>query len=360
MKYGSWSRRRMLRGTGFLGASALLGGPALSTRVLAAAPPPEPVTPALIEAAKKEGKVIYYTSVDLPLAEKVSKAFEAKYPGIAVRVERTGAERVFQRIGQEYASNIHAVDVVNSSDAAHFIVWKRDGILAPYVPEDVAKFYSAEHKDADGLFASLRVWLSIIAYNTNLVKAEEAPKSFADLLDPKWKGKIVKAHPGYSGTIMTATYQMQRDLGWGYFEKLAKQRVMQVQSAADPPKKLALGERAIQADGGEYLILQLKEAGQPVEPVYATEGSPLIIGPNGIFKTSPNPNAAKLFQSFCFSRDAQQLIIDAGGLRSAHPQTQEKAGRKPFKDIKTMKDDAAAVEKEGDAIKARYSKVFKV
>ena len=69
---------------------------------------------------------------------------------------------------------------------------------------------------------------------------------------------------------------------------------------------------------------------------------------------------AKLFQSFCFSRDAQQLIIDAGGLRSAHPQTSEKAGRKPFKDIKTMKDDAAAVEKESDAIKARYTKIFRI
>jgi iron(III) transport system ATP-binding protein len=91
-----------------------------------------------------------YTSTDLPVAEKMAKAFEAKYPGIAVRVERTGAERVFQRIGQEYASNIHAVDVVNSSDAAHFIVWKRDGMLRLYVPEDVAKFYPPEHKDPDG------------------------------------------------------------------------------------------------------------------------------------------------------------------------------------------------------------------
>jgi iron(III) transport system substrate-binding protein len=248
---------------------------------------------------------------------------------------------------------------VNSSDAAHFIVWKRDGILAPYVPEDVAS-YPAEHKDADGQFASFRVWLSIIAYNTNLVKAEDAPKSFADLLDPKWKGKIVKAHPGYSGTIMTATYQMQRDLGWSWFEQLAKQNIMQVQSSADPPKKLDLGERAVMADGNEYNIFQLKEKGRPVEPVYASEGSPLIIGPNGIFKSSPNPNAAKLFQSFCFSRDAQQLIVDVGGLRSVHPQTQEKPGRKPFKDIKTMKDDAAAVEKESDSIKTHYSKLFHV
>src|SRR5262245_52253605 len=228
MKTPTWSRRDLLKGT-TAGALTLSAAPAR-----AQAPPAAPVTPALVDAAKKEGKVVWYTSVDLPVAERVAKAFEAKYPGIAVRVERSGAERVFQRIGQEYGSKIHAVDVVNSSDAAHAIVWKRDGLLAAHVPEDVAKFYPAEHKDADGMFASFRVWVSIIAYNTNIVKAEDAPKSFSDLLDPKWVGKIVKAHPGYSGTIMTATYQMSRDLGWEFFEKLAKQRIMQVQSSADP------------------------------------------------------------------------------------------------------------------------------
>ncbi len=228
---------------------------------------------------------------------------------------------------------------------SHFIVWKRNGWLAPFVPEDVAKFYPADHKEADGLYASFRIGLCIIAYNTNLVKKEEAPKSFADLLDPKWKGKILKAHPGYSGTIMTATFEMQRDLGWGYLEKLAAQNVMQLQSSADPPKKLALGERAVQADGNEYNIFQLKEAGRPVEPVYATEGTPLVVGPNGVFKEAPNPNAARLFQCFCFSGECQQLISDVGGQRSVHPAVKEKAGRKPFKEIKTMKEDAAGVEK---------------
>jgi iron(III) transport system substrate-binding protein len=361
MKNQGLSRRDMLKAAGgVLAGGGALAGTTFSTRVMADAPPPEPVTPALIAAAKKEGQIIHYTSTDLPVAEKLAKAFEAKYPGIAVRVERTGAERVFQRIGQEYSSKIHAVDVVNSSDASHFIVWKRDGILLPYVPEDVAKFYPPEHKDVDGQFASWRVWLSIIAYNTSLVKAEDAPKSFADLLDAKWKGKIVKAHPGYSGTIMTATYQMQRDLGWTWFEQLAKQNIMQVQSSADPPKKLELGERAIMADGNEYNILQLREGGRPVAPVYAAEGSPMIIGPNGIFKGAPNPNAAKLFQSFCFSREAQQLIIDVGGLRSLHPQTKEKQGWTPLKDIKTLKDDAAAVEQQGSAIRQRYTRIFRV
>ena len=331
-----------------------------STRVLSAAPPAEAITPELIAAAKKEGQVRYYTSVDLAMAERISKVFEARFPGISVKVERTGAERVFQRIGQEYSSKIHSVDVVNSSDAAHFIVWKRQGILQPYVPQDVAKYYATEHKDADGQFAAFRLMLSVIGFNTNMVKAEEAPKSHADLLDSKWKGKLVKAHPGYSGTIMTATQQIVRDLGWGYLEKLAQQGVMQVQSAADTPKKISLGERAIQADGNEYNLVLLKEQGQPVEPVYASEGTPQIIGPNGIFKNAPNPNAARLFQNWSFSAECQQLIIDVAALRSLHPQAKEKAGRKPLKDINTLKEDAVAVEKQSDEIKKRYSQLFKV
>jgi len=348
------TRRRVLAGS----ATALAASGWISSAQ--SAPAAEKIMPGLIEAAKKEGKVVWYTSVDLALGEKVAKLFEGKYPGVSVKVERSGAERNFQRIGQEYASKIYNCDVVNSSDASHFIIWKRQQMLAAFVPEDVAKFYPTEHKDPDGLFASFRVGLSVIGYNTNLVKAEEAPKSFADLLDPKWSGKMVKAHPGYSGNVMSATFEMARDIGWEYFEKLAKQKIMQVQSSTDPPKKLALGERAVMVDGNEYNALILKEEGKPVEVVYPTEGTPMAVGPNGIFKNAPNPNAAKLFQSFCFTAECQQLVIDVGALRSVHPQAKEHAGRKPFKDIKVMKDDAAGVEKAAADIKARYSKIFGV
>src|SRR5262245_21897391 len=350
-----FSRRDLLKASTALTATTLFAEP-----IRAAAPPAEAVTPALIEAAKKEGKVVHYTSVDLPLAEKVGKAFETKYPGISVRIERTGAERVFTRIAQERSSNIHACDVVQSSDAAHFVVWKREGILAPYVPEEVAQHYPAEHKDADGLFASYRVYLCVMARNTDLVKDADAPKSFKDLLDPKWAGQIVKAHPGYSGTILTATYQTARDVGWELYQKLAKQRVMQVQSASDPPKKLALGERAIMADGIEYGVFQLKETGKPVDVIYPAEGSPLIIGPNGVLKNAPNPNAARLFQSFMLSAECQQFNVEFGGLRSAHKLVKDKPGRKPISEIKVMKDDAAAVERDSEEIKKRYTQYFRV
>ena len=352
----SIGRRHVLSGL----ATAPLCLSLMHWRAWAASPPPTQVTAELIDAAKKEGKVIWYTAVDLPVAERIAKAFEAKYPGIAMRVERSGGERIYQRIGQEYASNIHAVDVVNSSDAAHFIGWKRDGILAPYVPDDVALHYSPEHRDADGLYTSWRVWLSVIGYNIKLVSPAEAPRSFADLLDPKWTGKIVKAHPGYSGTIMTATFQMAREIGWDYFEKLSRQKVMQVQSSADPPKKLALGERAIMADGNEYNLIQLKEKGEPVEIVYPAEGAPLIVGPSGVLKGAPNPNAARLLQSFMFSPECQQLLVDYGGLRSVHALVKDKPGRKPLAEIKLMKDDPAAVEQQAEEIKARYTRYFKV
>jgi len=352
-------KRRLTRRR-VLAAAAALTTSSFATVARGAPPEAQKITPQLIEAAKKEGKVTWYTSVDLPVAEKVAKAFEAAYPGISMKVEHSGAERIFQRIGQEYSSRIYVCDVVNSSDAAHLIIWKRGDLLAPYLPEDVIKHFPKEHWDADGMYASWRLTLSPIAYNTNLVKPEEAPKGFLDLLDPKWSGKIVKAHPGYSGTIMTATQQLSRDLGWDYFEKLAKQKIMQVQSAADPPKKLALGERAVMADGGEYVVTGLKAKGEPIEEVYAVEGTPLITGPSAVMARAADPNAARLFYAWSMTAEAQQMNVDVGGLRSAHALVKDRADRKKLSEVKTLREEAAVVADQADAIKAHYVKLFKV
>jgi iron(III) transport system substrate-binding protein len=350
-----WSRRKLLKVSTASMAGALFAQP-----LRAAALPPTAVTPALIEAARKEGKLSYYSALELNVAERLGKMFEAKYPGIAVRVERSGAERIFQRIAQEQGSGINAVDVANSTDPSHYLDWKKSGWLAPYLPEEVAKYFPADQFDPDGMYATSCAWTEVIGYNTNLVKSEDAPKSYADLLDPKWLGKIVKGHPSYSGAIMTATFVLSRELGWPYLEKLAQQKVMQVQSAADPPKKILLGERAIMADGNDYNLVLLKDQGKPVEVVYPTEGCPLIIVPIGVFEKAPNPNAARLFQSFFFSAETQQMLVDDYALRSFHAQVKEKPGHTPLSSLKLLKADPAAVQAEGEEIKARYSKVFKV
>src|SRR3982074_1766073 len=348
------SRRDLLKG------SAAVGVTAFAAPLKAAAPEPVAITPDLIEAARKEAKVILYSSMDLPVGEKLGKAFEAKYPGIAVQIERSGSERLFQRVDQEFSSGIRAADVVNTSDASHFITWKKNGWLAPFVTEDIAQHFLPEYRDPEGMSATTRIYLSSIAYNTNLVKPDDAPKSFADLLDPKWAGKMVKGHPAYSGTIMTTTFQLVRELGWDYYEKLSKQRVMQVQSSTDPPKKLALGERAVMADGQEYNVVLLKEAGQPVEPVYPSEGTPTVSGPTGIFATAPHPSAARLFQAWLHTREYQLFFVGFTAQYSVHAQVQSKPGRRKISDIKLMKEDAAGVEAMTDEIKTRYAKLFRV
>jgi iron(III) transport system substrate-binding protein len=348
------SRRDVLKASGSFAAGFAFAAPAR-----AAAPPPSAISPELIEAARREGRIAFYSALDLPLSEKLAKGFEAKYLGIAVRVERSGAERIFQRIGQEQASNINAADVAVSTDAAHFVAWKRSNWLAPFVAQDVAEHFAPGDRDADGFYTTLCLSLSGLGYNTNLVKREDAPKSFADLLDPKWKGRIVKAHPGYSGTILTTTYALAQTLGWSFYEKLAAQRVMQVQSAGDPPKKLALGERAVQADGVDAILDQLKDQGSPVEFVYATEGTPLITTPGGVFRSAPNPNAARLFYSFLCSPDGQNIFVEANR-HSPHPLVKPKPGRTPLSAVKLIRSDPAAVEAESEQVKARYARIFRV
>src|SRR5712672_4213269 len=132
MKARKLSRRDILQG-----AAALATGAVFASPVRAQTPEPVAITPALVEAAKKEGKLILYSSMDLPVGEKLGKAFEAAYPGVAVQIERSGSERLFQRLDQEFASNIRAVDIINSSDASHIITWKRNGWLARFVTEDI-------------------------------------------------------------------------------------------------------------------------------------------------------------------------------------------------------------------------------
>jgi iron(III) transport system substrate-binding protein len=349
-----WSRREVLK-TSLAGAASTL----FVQPLRASLPEADPLTPALIAAARKEGKIAFYSALELNISEKLARTFEARYPGITVRVERSGAERIFQRIGQEQDSRINAVDLVCSTDPAHFIFWKRRDWIAPYVTEEMVKNLPPDRVNPDGTSATVCAWFSVIGYNAELVKPEDAPKSYADLLDPKWKGKIVKGHPSYSGAILTATYQISRDLGWSYFEKLAQQNVMQLQSAAEPPRKIALGERAVQADGNDYSLYLYKDAGRPVQAVYASEGTPQIIVETGIFRSSQNPNAARLFQQFLYSIEGQQIFIDFAH-RSFHAQVKDRPGLTPLSAIKTMKSDPAAVEEQSAEIKARYSKIFGV
>jgi iron(III) transport system substrate-binding protein len=319
-------------------------------------PPPSKVTPELIAAAVQEGKVTQYTSNDLSLATAMAKAFEAKYPGITFQLERSGAERNFQRISQEYASNVRVADVVTSSDLSYLVSWKKSGMTVAYQTEEAAGWGPAA-RDADGFFTKEIFSLMIPGYNTRLVREEEAPKAWTDLLDPRWKGKMVKAHPGYSGNIMTGTYALIQALGWGFYEKLATQRVMQVQSATDPPFRCAQGERAVMADASENAIFRTIKNGGPLAPIYPVEGSPVVPVGCAIMAAAPHPNAARLLVHFILSPEGQKILVDYGG-RSFAPGMALPPGLKPSDQVKLLHSDPVEVAAQTDAIRKRYAQLF--
>src|SRR5256884_4084098 len=189
---------------------------------------PLPAQDARLEAAKKEGKVVWYTSLALSSAERVAKLFEAAYPGIAVEVQRTGSERILQRVMQELQANLRLVDVIHTSDAGHFVLLKEKKHLLRYTPAG-ADTFAPGFKDRDGYYYGLRATVNVIAYNSKIIAASEAPRTWKDLLDPKWKGRLVTAHPGYSGVIATHVLALVHLYGWDYFRQLAQNKLKLVQ-----------------------------------------------------------------------------------------------------------------------------------
>jgi iron(III) transport system substrate-binding protein len=310
-----------------------------------------------LEAAKKEGKVVWYTSLALPSAEKVAKLFEMAYPGIKVEVHRTGSERILSRVMQELQANIKNVDVVHTSDAGHFVLLKGKNLLLKHTPAGVDGF-PAGFKDKDGYYFGLRATVNAIAYNTKAVSAAEAPKTWKDLLDPRWKGKMVTAHPGYSGVIATHVLALVNQYGWDYFKQLAQNRLMLVQSAVDPSGVVASGERAVAVNGGEYTFYQTKKKGNPIEIVYPKEGVPLVVSPTAIMSFAPHPNAAKLFTDFTFSREVQQVMADSEGLYTGHPEVKYPADKPKLSELKLLSVDPEELEKRSEEIKKRFVEFF--
>src|SRR5436189_5412119 len=312
---------------------------------------------ARLEAAKKEGKVVWYTSLVLPSAERVAKLFEAAYPGVKVEVHRTGSQRILQRVMQELQANIKNVDVVHTSDAGHFVLLKDKKLLAKYTPAGVDAF-PAGFKDRDGYYYGLRATVNAITYNTKIIAASEAPRTWKDLLDPKWKGRLVTAHPGYSGVIATHVLALVHLYGWDYFRQLAQNKLMLVQSAVDPSGVVASGERPVAVNGGDYTFYQTKKKGNPVEIVYPKEGVPLVVSPAAIAALAPHPNAAKLFTDFTFSREVQQVLADTEGLYTGHPDVTYPADKPKLGDLKLLLADPEELEKRNEELKKSFVEFF--
>ncbi len=276
----------------------------------AAAAPAEPgVTPEIVAAAKKEGEVTYYTSEELPHANKLKAEFEKKF-GIKVNVLRLSSNILYNRTVQEFESGINAADVLMLAGVEHFDNAKAKGMLQSFTPATIKLYSSPAHYDPTHFWHAVRLAPSTINYNKNLVKGDMIPKTWKDLADPKFKDKLAQGNPRASSTSAVIDYNLVKLYGWQYFEALKKNNIMTQQSCSQP-NLISSGERLmIPCDYGTTAAARLQNL--PIASIFPQDGVFLIVSPVAVLAKAPHPNAAMVFLNWLLSPEAQTLYAQGG------------------------------------------------
>ena len=312
----------------------------------------------LYEAAKKEGEITWYVAhYSAENAEAVGAAFTQKYPGVKANVVRATSQVVMQRLMQDVENKARNCDVIGSADEGHYVDLKQKKLLTQYTPKNAATvFKQFQGVDPDGYYHITAAAMLVLAYQTEQVKAEEAPSKWTDLLDPKWKGKISLGHPAFSGSVGTWTVLLTNMYGWDYFEKLEKNKPQIGRSLLDATTMLVAKERSVGAvlDAGTGKAI---ERGAPIKMVYPSDGSLLLASPSAIPASAPHPNAAKLFMEFLLSPEASKVGVSYYNA-SLHESVPPPTGMKSAAEVKTVRPTAAEIFKGVPEAIERWRETF--
>jgi iron(III) transport system substrate-binding protein len=206
----------------------------------------------------------------------------------------------------------------------------------------------------------MRITLYDVGYNTSMLKPEEVPTSWKELGDPRYRGKLVVAHPSYSGTAVTYIQALLGLYGWDYFRAIAATDPLIVQSTIDVTSKVVGGERAIGAGSNDYSNYAQFKRGQPIKILQPSEGVPFILSPQAIARTAPHPNAARLFHDYSLSKEAQALLVNEGGLYSVREDVPLPDDRTPLSDLKILFPDPRETVKNRPDILRQFTEIFGV
>jgi len=322
-----------------IGSSACLVLGSGSKVLAQPAPSMRPHEKELYEAARKEGgELTWYTAQsDDITAQALGRSFESIYPGIKVNALRTTAQVAYQRITQEIKASAIQCDLLSTTDIGHSVALKANGALEKYVPDNASKVLDVyKNYDPDGHYFVTSAGMIGIGYNTAKVKEADAPKNWADLLDPKWNNNIALGHPGFSGYVGTWALTLRNQYGWEFFEKLAKNNPRVGRSINDTVTMLNAGESAIAGSGPVGTLLESVQKGNPLAMVYPTDGTVLIIAPSSIMKGCKHPNTARLFMEFLLSEGASKIWVDHFN-ETIRPEVSASKGAKSAKDLKIIR-----------------------
>jgi iron(III) transport system substrate-binding protein len=286
---------------------------ALAIALLVGGPPAYAIDATVIEAAKKEGEVNWYsTQIVNQLVRPLAAAFEKKYPGIKVRYSRANASEVAVKILNESRAGRPQADVFDGTTTV--VPLKQEGYVLQWQPA-AAKDYPDLYKDPQGYWIASNLYINTPGYNTALVPKRTEPRTYRDLLDPKWAGKMAwNAFPSTSGGmgfVGNVLAEMGEPDGMAYLRAFAKQKVANVAGAArEVLDQVIAGEYAIGLQIFNHHAVISAKKGAPVDWI-KMEPATGTLSVISIHKSAPHPNAAKLLVDFIVSREGQQIFRDA-------------------------------------------------
>jgi iron(III) transport system substrate-binding protein len=257
----------------------------------------------LVREAKKEGKVMFWSSMRIDDSRVLAAGFESKYPFIKVEIYRAGGEQLVNRALTESAASKTTFDVIN---AFALKVVQDKGLLQAYSAPETAH-YPAGFKDPRYYWVSLYSGYNVIGYNTKLVTQGEAPKDWVDLLSPRWKGKLGMDNEEYFWYAGMVKYWGE-EKGKRYMESLARQELQWRSGHALLADLMSVGEFPVAVVVYPDHIEQMKAKGQPVEWVKTTDPILVNLAPIGIAAKAPHPNSAKLFMNYSISKEGQDIL----------------------------------------------------
>jgi len=256
----------------------------------------------LIEGAKKEGKLVWYTSMAIDTSKPLLDAFVKEYPFIDADLVRAGEEKLVTRIMSETRAGRWSFDAVSTSAIS---VLAHKNMIAPYLSPQRAA-YIDEFKDPQGYWTAIYVNNLIVAYNTKMVTANEAPKNYSDLLDPKWKGQMLMDSSDYDwfGTLVTV---WGREKTVEYMKRLARQEPLWRRGHGLTAQLVGAGETPL-AWAYNFRIERMKKEGAPVD--WVSTFDPIVVTMNGLGLSmkAAHPNAAKLLIDFALSKRGQEMV----------------------------------------------------
>ena len=259
-------------------------------------------TAKLVEGAKKEGKLVWYTAVNVADSTRLLDTFEKKYPFVKVELFRAGGETTINRIMTETQAGKWQFDVVATTGLSILV---RPKLLSPYISPE-AKAYIQEFKDREGYWTAIYNNYYVVGYNTSLVPERDAPKRWEDLLDEKWKGKISIDQEEYEwyATLLAA---WGREKTQHYMKTLAGQQIQWRKGHTLIAQLVAAGEFPV-AIVYAHRIEDMKKRGAPIEWVNTLDPITVSVAGIGLSAKPKNPYTAKLFIDFMLSKEGQQMI----------------------------------------------------